>query len=396
MRLLFITENYPPDRGGMAESCDRIVRGLTALDVAVDIVHFDRRCAASAYRETSRGSVTRVAAEADVPHTINLLWNRIQRMIDLRAVTHVVAFGGTLPLLSAPAFAAWAGKPLVTLIRGNELDTGLFDPRRRPVLDDALQRSAVVCTVTTAQAEKIRALHPDCETRVIANGIDFDLWQPTAADVARAQRWRTDNVASGRRVLGCFGHLKAKKGLPFFVESLLRSSVADRFHLLLIGEIEESLQAMLTGASLAHTLLPPLERYDLLSYYLASDLMVLPSHYDGFPNVLIESASLARPVVASSIGGMRDLLTDGDDSILFAAGDEHSCREAIARAATLSDEDLQHMGSRIAAVARGRCDARDEARTYLQVLRTLKEDFLEDLSDHRSRASARGLWWRAR
>ena len=56
MRLLLITENYPPDRGGMAESCDRIVRGLTREGVAMDLVHFDRRCSASSHRTTSFGS----------------------------------------------------------------------------------------------------------------------------------------------------------------------------------------------------------------------------------------------------------------------------------------------------------------------------------------------------
>ena len=356
MRLLFLTENYPPDRGGMSESCDRIVRGLARDGAQLDVVHFDRRASATSQRATSFGSLTRVAAEADAAHTVNLLWNRLPR----DANTHVVAFGGHTPLLCAPAFAAWMHLPLITLVRGNELDAGLFDPRRRPILDDALRRSAAVCTVTTAQAEKIAALHPGVATHVVPNGIDFELWQPTAADAVRA-RLQTD-----RRVLGIFGHLKRKKGVPFFADALQRSGVADRFHLLLVGELEEPLE-------IEHTLLPPLDRLDLIPYYLASDLVVLPSHYDGFPNVLIEAAALARPLLASAVGGMRDLLTDGENAFLFAPGDAHSCREAIVRAAEADELTLQRMGARAAEAARLHCDARRESATYMEVLNAITD-----------------------
>jgi glycosyltransferase involved in cell wall biosynthesis len=398
MRLLFITENYPPDRGGMGESCDRIVRGLARAGAGIELVHFDRKAARPSRRATSNGSVTRVPVDADAAHTINLLWNDLQQRVDLESVSHVVAFGGTLPLLSAPPFAAWMRRPLVTLLRGNELDAGLFDPRRRPLLDDALRRSAAVCAVTSAQAEKVAGLYPEIEPHVIANGIDFDLWEPTPADRARAAEWRAANVESSRRVLGFFGHLKSKKGVPFFVEALLRSGLADRFHLLLIGEIDEALQTLLAEhPEVAHTLVTTIDRFDLLPYYLASDLVVLPSHYDGFPNVLIEAMALERPLLASAVGGMRDVLVDGAEGYLFAPGDEHACRDAIARAAEASGEELQRLGASAAQVARRRCDAREETRRYLEVL-TIAEEVFDAKRDPGGRAApaARSLSWRAR
>src|SRR5439155_2098704 len=225
-RVLLVTENYPPDRGGMSESCDRIVRGLTRDGVAVEILHFDRRAA----RPELRRAHLRWPLEQDPAHTINCAWNRARLAFDMGAVTHVVAFGGYLPLLAAPAFAAWIDRPLVTLLRGNELDAGLFDPRRRPILADPLRRSAAVCPVTTAQADKVAALH-GIEPRVIANGIDFDLWQPTEGDRVRSVSLRSD-----RRLLGFFGHLKAKKGVPFFLDALRRAG--DPFRLLLVGEAD--------------------------------------------------------------------------------------------------------------------------------------------------------------
>lgn len=386
-----MTENYPPDRGGMGESCDRITRGLCAAGVKVDVVHFDRRAARTHQRSTASGSVLRVAAEADAAHTINLLWNRMQRSLDLEATTHVVAFGGSLPMLAAPVLAAWMHRPLVTLLRGNELDAGLFDPRRRPVLDDALKRSAAVCTVTRDHAGKVSALHPDIDPQVIPNGIDLTLWKPAAADAQRAARWRGDH-ADGRRILGIFGHLKSKKGVPFFIESLIRSGAADRFHLLLAGDIDEPLRDLLAGRELHCTLLPAMDRLELIPYYLAADLIVIPSHYDGFPNVLIEAAALGRPLLASSTGGMRDLLTDGEHAFLFGPGDEQACAQAIAQAAAITDDTLRVMGARLEQLARDVCDARDETSRYLEVLRNVME-VTDETNDLRRgpRAAVHGL-----
>jgi len=356
-RLLLVTENYPPDRGGMSESCDRIVRGLTSEGVAVDIVHFDRRAARP---ELRRGHL-RWPLDQDPAHTINCAWNRARGAFDMRAVTHVMAFGGYLPLLAAPAFAAWIDRPLVALLRGNELDAGLFDPRRRPILDDALRRAAAVCTVTTEQAGKIAALH-EIEARVIANGIDFELWQPTEADRVRAAALRGE-----QRVLGLFGHLKSKKGVPFFLDALQRSG--ESFRILVVGETD------LQGVEVV----PPVDRFALIPYYLACDFVVVPSHYDGFPNVLIEAAALGKPLIASRTGGMRDLLTDGENAFLFEPGDEQGCMAAIGRAAEADEATIARMGASAARVARKRCDARDEARRYVDVLDETRRSHVESL-----------------
>lgn len=393
MRLLVLTETYPPDRGGMSESCDRILRGLAREGVGLDVVHFDRRALHFEKRLTSSGSLLRVPPQADAAHLLNLVWNELERDGQAQALTHVVAFGGHLPLLGAPVFAAWMQKPLVTLIRGNELDAGVFDPRRRAVLDDALRRSAAVCTVTASHAEKIAALHEGVAPHVIANGIDFELWEATSADAARAAAIR--ETAAGKRILGLFGHLKNKKGLPFFVDALVRSGVAEEFHLLLCGEVESP--AILEAQGVAHTIVPVMDRYALIPFYLASDLVVVPSHYDGFPNVLIEAMALARPLLASTAGGMRDVLTDGADAFLFAPGDGHACGDAIRRAARASGEELRGMGAAAESVARRHCDAHDETARYLEVLQQTEEDADAKRDSRRDvGAGPRQLSWRER
>src|SRR5205814_10713780 len=137
--------------------------------------------------------------------------------------------------------------------------------------------------------------------------------------------------SNNRRLLGLFGHLKSKKGSQYFFESARAANV----QLVIVGEVENPPE----GA----TVVPPLDRFDLIPYYLACDFVVIPSHYDGFPNVLIEAAALGKPLIASATGGMRDLLVDGESAILFAPGDAHECRRAISRACAMSADAIAAM-----------------------------------------------------
>jgi len=365
-RPLLLTENYPPDRGGMAQSCDRIMRGLRRA-IEIDVVHFSRKHAAIDSEQHERGTLIRCPIDDDPGHWLNLLWNEIR---ELRP-SHVVAFGGFAPILAAPSLAAWSGAPLVTLMRGNDFDAAVFSPRRGWMLRDALSRSALVSAVSRDHVRRISALFPQTPVRWIPNGIDTGEWKLEEHDLDRARRWRAEEVEPGRRVLGLFGQLKSKKGGSFFLDALRRAGRDGRFHLLLVGEAEPEMLARLlsieSAASWTHV--PFVDRWELLPWYAACDFVVIPSHYDGLPNVLLEAGALGVAPLASTAGAMPDLLGDGDNALLFRAGDPHDCRRAIDAAATISDDALRELGARLAAtIARDFSSERESAR-YLEALR---------------------------
>jgi hypothetical protein len=75
-------------------------------------------------------------------------------------------------------------------------------------------------------------------------------------------------------------------------------------------------------------------RDDIESVMARSDIVLLPSHTEGLPRSLMEAMALARPVIATRVGGIPELVRDGIDGILIDPGDV----EALARAVhTLSD-----------------------------------------------------------
>jgi glycosyltransferase involved in cell wall biosynthesis len=306
--------------------------------------------------------------EDDPAHAMNRAWTTLAADPRTAQVTHVVAFGGSRPLLAGPIYAAWLGVPLVTLIRGNDFDAAVFSARRRPSLDEALGRSALVCAVSQDKVDKIAALHPIVPVRRIPNGIELSDWELAPSDVERARSWRTANVAPGAQVIGLFGHLKAKKGGLLLLEALRRSPVREQLHVVLAGLIEPEMEAWLAehGKDLRFTAMPFLDRFELLPWFAACDWITIPSFYDGLPNVLIEAAALGIPLLAARVAGMADVLEDGRTGVLFEPGDEAGCGWALERAAQMPPAERAAMGEACRELVRNELGAELEAERYEQ------------------------------
>lgn len=381
LHLLWITENYPPSPGGMAVSCDRIIRGLRGQGVTVDIAHLSHSLSGPRDAVQQQGRYFGCPVGDDPAHALNLLSARLSCDAHRDRYTHLVAFGGNLPILAGPTLAAWMGIPLVTLLRGNDFDTAVFSPQRSGPLLEALRRSDRICAVSRDKQARIDALRPGASTEWIPNGIDLDDWSLFPSDKAAAKAWRDREVTSGKRVLGLFGQIKPKKGGLHLVESLKHSGAAERIHLLLAGDVDPAiLDALLSTApaapaarNISHTLHPFGDRYGLLRHYASCDAVAIPSYYDGTPNVLLEAMGLGIPLVASTAGGMGDLLEDGVHGFLFHPGDPHGCRTALDRFADTSHGILAEMGASCLVRAREYPPAR-ETRAYLETFQSIRRN----------------------
>ncbi|NJK80154.1 MAG: glycosyltransferase family 4 protein [Chloroflexaceae bacterium] len=363
--VLWITERFYPDRGGLAQSCDRIVTALRSNGITIDVLHLGRR---GSFRQRQRANGTDyiVAVGNDPPHTLAQLWPTLAAQHQAVPWQWVVAFGGQLPLLAAPILAAWLRLPLLVCLRGNDFDVGIFSARQRPILYDALQRAAQVCVVSRDKAARINALFPHIHPVYIPNGINVAEWQLLPSDQQRATAWHAEHVADGRRVIGLFGQLKAKKGGLLLLRAIRASGCAERLHLTIVGDIEPSLAAWLDthAEALTWSYTPYIDHGDLPWRYASCDLVAVPSLYDGLPNVVLEAAALRVPLLAAAVGGMSDVLVDGEHGILFAPGDVHDCRLALTRAALLDNATLQQYGAACHALVADHLTHTCEAAAY--------------------------------
>jgi glycosyltransferase involved in cell wall biosynthesis len=367
MRVLWITENYPPDRGGMAQSCDRIVRGLRTSGVEVDIAHLASEARPPQVRRDTGGRLLTIPLNDDPAHALRRLWTDLSP--EAGTYSHIVAFGNLQPMVAGPILSAWLDAPLITLLRGSDFDTGVFSPDHRGVLLDALHASAHICVVARSHQPLVSALAPHRPVSWVSNSIDTTSWQILPSERDKARAWRDANVDSGRRTIGLIGQPRRANGVEFFLDALRRSGRADAFHVLLVGKVEPAIARWLAEHhdAVAHTVLPFVNRYELPAVYAACDLVAIPSFYDGLPNVALEAAALGIPLLASDAGGLADLV-DGDLGFSFQAGDSHGCRTVVEQAAEATDERLTKLGA--AAAERVRLDFTPEAETagYLRVL----------------------------
>jgi glycogen(starch) synthase len=366
MNILWLTENYPPQRGGMAQSCDRIIEHLRKCGHAINVLHLGGHQSPYQLVTQLNGWYASVPVEESESHMLNRAWEFIRE----RPVSMLVCFGGYLPMLAAPVFAKWLGLPLITMIRGNDFDAAVFTPRKRDVLGDAITASKIVTVVSRDKAEKVRLLYPEINVQYVPNGIDCNNWKPTVSEELFAQDWRSKN-SPGKIYIGLFGQLKAKKGVHFLFEALQQSGLTEQLHFLLVGDINDEVQHQLVIHEFGFSSFSFLDRYELLKYYLCCDAIAIPSFYDGMPNVLLEAGALGIPVIASQVDGMKDIIEHKQNGLLFKAGDAASCRRAFLDFVSLEVADRKKLGINLKSTIESNYNVELETNHYEKLFKTL-------------------------
>jgi glycosyltransferase involved in cell wall biosynthesis len=130
------------------------------------------------------------------------------------------------------------------------------------------------------------------------------------------------------------GRLVWAKGYHDFIDAF--SQVAEqnsRIFGLIIGEgqLRDSLRDQVNKLGLQNRVLLPgySERETALSILKASDIFVLPSKHEGTPIALLEAAALGLPILATTCGGIPDVVTDGEQAILVPVGDPSALADGI-------------------------------------------------------------------
>jgi glycosyltransferase involved in cell wall biosynthesis len=208
--------------------------------------------------------------------------------------------------LPAGAVALTTGKPFVVQLWGTDVELAR---RAKSLARRVLRRARLVICASNALADSARELGAR-EVRVIPSGVDVP------EEVAEE--------AEPPEVLFA-GRLSPEKGILELVEA------ANGMTLVVAGD--GPLRDRVPGALgfVPHHALGPL--------YERAAVVAVPSHREGFGVVCAEAMAYGRPVVAGAVGGLLDLVADGETGLLVPPRDVPALREALER--LIGDRELR-------------------------------------------------------
>lgn len=229
---------------------------------------------------------------------------------------------------AAVVAARMLGVPCVVKLHGSDINVmaKLALPRRMTAW--SLGAAARVVAVSRALADEVEALGvPRARIAVVMNGVDAQLFHPRDRAAAR----RELGLPDGPLAL-YVGNLKAEKGVLDLArawDTVARALPEARLAIVGGGPARPALEAQLPPRA---TLFGPQPLAAIPTWLAACDLLVLPSHAEGTPNVVLEALACGRRVIASSVGGIPDLITSPILGALVPARDPDALAAALTQA----------------------------------------------------------------
>jgi len=197
--------------------------------------------------------------------------------------------------------------------------------------------AGLCCALVITNSRAVARTLPARRTVTLHNGIDLGVFHPGRTPLDR----RADlHLPPGACVIGAVGHLAPVKGF----ETLLAAApmvLAERpdAHFVIAGgaiyeahrRYERRLRDIIRDRGLGGRvhLLGAVD--DVPALLAALDVFVLPSHSEGFGRAVAEALAVGRPVVASAVGGVGEIVRDGVDGLLVPPGDCRALAAGILR-----------------------------------------------------------------
>jgi PEP-CTERM/exosortase A-associated glycosyltransferase len=349
-------------------------------DVVVDGVSY--------LRTPIRGGVANSALRGRWPvarewHAVRLLRDRILRLIDSRPISLIYAHSPALCGLAGLQAARRRGLPFVYEIRAFWEDAAVDQKRTttsslryrlsRGMEAYVANRADAVSAIAQPMLRDLRSRGVSAEKLFhVPNGVDASQFSPVERDARLAEELGVKDEV----VFGFFGSLYRYEGMAWLIEALaeLRSR-GNRFRFIIVGAgedevpIRDAIQEY--GAEEYIRALPRVSHEQIKKYYSIVDVMVFPRLSVRLTEMVtplkpLEAMSLQKAVLASDVGGHRELVEDEKTGLLFRSGSVADFCEKAERLVR-SEELRKQLGKRGREAVLQNWDWKEVARRYQRI-----------------------------
>ena len=220
---------------------------------------------------------------------------------------------------------------------------------REPELRIKTERSVVsscqrIIAATEKEKEDLKRYYDASadKVRIIPCGVNLDMFQPIGKRSAREQLG-----LNGDKTVIFVGRIEPLKGIDRLMLAMTYLKDGHRPRLLIVGGGENSrneverLKKLAVGLQIQDRIefMGLIKQPDLPLFYSAADVCVVPSYYESFGLVALESLACGTPVVATKVGGAENIIRHGQTGYLVADNEPSGLAEKITLALAQSDNN---------------------------------------------------------
>ena len=209
-----------------------------------------------------------------------------------------------------------------------------------PVLRFLWQRRGTVMLFQNSDDRAVfvkRGLSAENAPLIPGSGVDDDKFKPVAMNSSLGKNNRP-------LVIGCASRLLRDKGMPELVEAVKIVEKNCDIELRIAGDVFLKNPSSCTSKDIEKWSKISSVKFlgnvsDMVGFWQGCDVAILPSHREGFPKALLEAAACGLPLLGADVPGVREIVLDGVNGLLFAKGDCHDMARKIEK--MLIDQELR-------------------------------------------------------
>ncbi|MBP3315593.1 MAG: glycosyltransferase [Clostridia bacterium] len=340
--------------GGAEIMCENMIYALKRQGHEVCVISlFDARTPISERIEASGTDIRYLGKKPGLDLSIK---GKLKKIFKAERPDAVHVHLNAIKYAAPAAKAAKIGKCVYTVHSIADKDAGGISRR----LNDYFFKHSMATPValTSTVKESVSRVYGICECKVpvVFNGIDLGKCIPK------------DNYALGESIellhIGSFSPVKNHEGILRAFVKIREVYPSARLRFIGGGALMDEMKQLALSLGLGESVIFEGTQSNVYPYLNAADLFVFPSHYEGMPMTLIEAMGSALPIVATEVGGIPDMLSDGESATLCPCEPD-----AIADACIkmLGDKSLREKLGRGALEAAQKFSADNMAASYVEI-----------------------------